>query len=332
MRRTLLIALSVLLLLTLASCGAKAPTAKDIQIALSENMSFLPWAEITSVTIDRSQTEEKAFTADVSFTAVDDYADYTGTATVYYNLYDGGRWMMDKYDDIFYNTICREKPDDESLLSMAIMECLSNKVLGDEANFDADTHRGSTPYFPIANPTDIDEATKILWWLIEWPVDGDSKHIEISAEWRERRGYVSAACTGTVSFNFSNGEWRCIGADNIKGHPKLLDLSYHWPMDNATLIYANIFEVRLEFEGTEYSFFNTDQDCLTAEYTDKILQKDKIEYRAAEGLFLPVKYGYMYSTHEFNKLALEDLFTDYVQVTLEDSGNDFYYRFKHQAD
>lgn len=98
MRKRALTILCVLICIYLCSCKSKVPTAEKIKDDINSVYSdLLMGYQVEKVSIERSQTETKAYDADITFTGTDVYSQCEGNAHVKYGLYDGGKWMIDDF-------------------------------------------------------------------------------------------------------------------------------------------------------------------------------------------------------------------------------------------
>lgn len=118
MKKQLVLLVCFALMLLAACSSSRPPTAEKIKEDLNASPDILPWIEIQNVEIVRSRTDEanRSMTADITFTGVDEYADYTGSITLFYNQYDNDIWMMDEFENLIYNSkITHHFNSDENL-------------------------------------------------------------------------------------------------------------------------------------------------------------------------------------------------------------------------
>ena len=285
------------------------PTEPEILEALNSMDDFMPYAEITEVTIQRSQTfmEQRQYKADIAFNANDEYADYTGTASIVYNLYDGGLWMLDEVNDTALNTLLKKPSTIDSIwdnLYENTRTDLDYLVLAED---------GTTGSFEIINCTEPSIS------------DEYNSSESILVTWRTQLGYVYEEYETEVLYSYSNGQWLFAAAVDTsfmqRGITGLNGKTFVANLDDnqeISIVDITLESITFEYSGVQTSgqytfsegiyYMDDGQRIYTLEYTTDNPIVDEGNYKSLLGGSNP--------TYDYYKLDFSHLYSDSIMISL----------------
>ena len=309
----------------IAACSSsRPPTAEKIREDLNASPDILPWVDIQNVEIVRSRTDEtnNSMTADITFTGVDEYANYTGTMTLLYNLYDNGKWMIDN-SEIEYNCeltnlfeVDMESIDNSSVFQAHYMidqivqkyNFLSNcpNSLGVESywTWSSNTH----------NVLNESASVDIICMDHSFNLDGTTATLDLLCD--AQYPYMDVYFEAIIRYDYIDGSWFFSSVDNID----FQDISFK-KLEGKTFYYGNDARNRIKIESIKIDSIDPYDRFILIEYYDNvdipgeilcIIMLDPDAISTSDAIQEVLESGYLYASC-YIETSLESRFDGYVE-------------------
>ena len=305
----------------IAACSSsRPPTAEKIREDLNASPDILPWVDIQNVEIVRSRTDEtnNSMTADITFTGVDEYANYTGTMTLLYNLYDNGKWMIDS-SEIEYNCELTKlfEVDMESIDNSSVFQAhyMTDQIV-QKYNFlsNCKNSLGVESYWTWAGDWDneLNESASvdIICMDYSFTFDGTTATLDLLCD--AQYPYMDVYFEAIIRYDYIDGSWFFSSVDNIDfqviSFKKLEGKTFHY--GNDVLNYMKIESIDVYNEVIEIEYY--DDHVYIPEKILCSIMLDPEAISTSDAIQEVLESGYLYASC-YIETSLESRFDGYVE-------------------